>query len=189
MNWLGLGLVGGLCLTAAACAGIGPGQRSAAAPDVTVQEDLTKRFVIFIGVKASHDPPFLGTPGTNFYCLRSFLDRKTGEVSYQIYVADSYFGDAREWNAAREAGGAPLPFVHVASYEITCEAGCAREEQFAAKIPESELAANPRGLAVTFTARSGREMTVRLSPEQITAQLAAVAASRRNAAAAVGAAQ
>ncbi len=31
-------------------------------------------------------------PGTNFYCLRSFVDRKTGETADQLYVSDSYDG-------------------------------------------------------------------------------------------------
>ena len=187
MNLVGLALAAGLCLSLAACADIGQGQRAVGpspTPGITVQEDLTKRFVILIGAKEQHAPPFLDTPGTNFYCLRSFLDRKTNAASYQVYVSDSYFGDERNWNAARDADGAPLAFVHINSHEITCDAGCAHAEEFAARIPESELAANPRGLTVVFTAKSGDQRAVRLTPEQISAQLAATEASRRTASAA-----
>jgi hypothetical protein len=171
------GLAAGLGLAAAGCAHPGPvGQPT---PGVTEREDLTRRFVIFIGQKAQHAPPFLGIPGTNFYCLRALLDRKTGEVSYQVYVQESYFGGERAWETARDAAGAPLRFAHISTDEITCEERCSYAEEFAAAIPEAELRANPRGLAVTFAAHAGETKTVEISGAQIAAQLAAVAAGQR----------
>jgi hypothetical protein len=147
-------------------------------PAVLAREDLSPGYIAFIGPKARHAPPFLDTPGTNFYCLRSFLDRRTGETTHQLYVSDSYLGAEREWNAARDAAGTPLPFVPVSRDEITCENGCSYVEEFAATLPESQLRANPDGLTVTFAARSGDEKTFRVSGERIAAQLAAVDAKR-----------
>ena len=63
------------------------------------REDSSHRFISFIGPRAQHAPPFLGIPETNFYCLRSFVDRRTGETAHQLYVTDSYFGADRGWNA------------------------------------------------------------------------------------------
>jgi hypothetical protein len=175
------GLVG-VALGVALAACTGPGQQRAVAPKatpgVTAREDLTRRFVIFVGPKAQHAAPFLDTPGTNFYCLRSFLDRKTGEVSYQVYVSDSYFGAERRWSAARDAAGDPLRFVHLSTDEITCDGSCSYAEEFAATIPESELHANPSGFAVTFSAQSGDEKKILVSGEQVAAQIAAVEARR-----------
>jgi hypothetical protein len=142
------------------------------------REDASPRFIGLIGTKAQHAPPFLGVPETNFYCLRSFVDRQTGETQQQLYVSDSYFGTERRWDAARDGAGHSLRFVEISRDEITCDGGCSYAEEFAAVIPESELRANPRGLTVTFTARSGAEKTINLSGSQITAQLAAVDARR-----------
>lgn len=142
------------------------------------REDASPRFIGLIGTKAQHAPPFLGVPETNFYCLRSFVDRQTGETQQQVYVSDSYFGTERRWDAARDGAGHSLRFVEISRDEVTCDGGCSYAEEFAAVIPESELRANPRGLTVTFTARSGAEKTINLSDSQITTQLAAVDARR-----------
>ena len=136
------------------------------------------RFIGVIGTRAQHDPPFLGVQGTNFYCLRSFIDRQTGETRDQLYVSDSYAGAERHWDAARDGAGHPLRFIAIGQHEITCEGGCSYLEEFAADIPESELRANPQGLKVSFTARSGAEMTILVSGDQIAKQLAAVDAGR-----------
>ncbi len=139
------------------------------------------RFIGFVGPRVQHDPPFLGVPYTNFYCLRSFLDRQTGETAHQLYVADSYFGEKRGWEAAHDAAGNALPFTAIGSNEIACDNGCAYAEEFAATIPAAALQASTNGLAVTFTARSGKTMTIALSGEEIANQLAVVDAARRRA--------
>ena len=162
----------------AACAPLASTPPVAGRPAVLAREDLSPGFVTFIGPKAQHAPPFLDTPGTNFYCLRSFLDRRTGETTHQIYVSDSYRGAEREWNAARTNAGTPLPFVAVSREEIACDPACSYAEEFAATLPESELRASPDGLAVTFAARSGDAKTIRISGERIAAQLATVDARR-----------
>jgi hypothetical protein len=146
-----------------------PGAVAAPAPD-----DLSPRFIGVIGTRAQHAPPFLGVPETNFYCLRSFVDRQTGETQHQLYVSDSYSGTERRWNAARDGTGHPLRFIEIGRNEITCEGGCSYLEEFAAAIPESELRSSPKGLEITFTDRSGAEKTIAVSGNQITSQLAAV---------------
>ncbi len=164
----------GAALTACAQA---PPAKAPAQPSAAVapaQEEAPSRFVGLIGTRAQHAPPFLGVPETNFYCLRSFLDRQTGETRHQLYVADSYSGPERHWDAARYGGGRPLRVLEITRHQITCDGGCSYTEEFAADIPESELRANPQGLKVTFAAQSGTEKTITVSGSQITAQLAAV---------------
>ena len=136
---------------------------------------------MFIGLKGQHAPPFLGIPETNFYCLRSFVDRRTGETAHQLYVTDSYFGAERDWNAARDSAGISLPFVAIGHDEISCDAGCSYVEEFAANLPENMLQASPDGLAVTFLSRSGDEMTIVVPHDRITAQFAAIDARRASA--------
>ena len=168
-----------LCLSAAltACAQLAPGS-GAARPVVLAREDLAPGFIGFIGPKAQHAPPFLDTPGTNFYCLRSFLDRRTGEVTHQLYVSDSYFGAERGWNAARDSAGTQLPFVPVSRDEIACDRSCSYVEEFAATLSDSRMRASPDGLAVTFVSRAGNEKTIIVTGDRIAAQFAAVDARR-----------
>jgi hypothetical protein len=152
-----------------------PGQPSAdVGTTAPVREETASRFVGLIGTKAQHAPPFLGVPETNFYCLRSFVDRQTGETLHQLYVSDSYAGEERHWDAARDGAGHALRFVEISQERITCDGGCSYAEEFAAVIPESELRANTHGLKVIFTARSGAEKTITIAGSQITAQLAAI---------------
>jgi hypothetical protein len=139
---------------------------------------LSPRFVAFVGSKAQHAPPFLNIPGTNFYCLRSFVDLQTGEAAHQLYVSDSYFGAERGWNAAHDNAGSPLPFVQISRDEISCDAGCSYVEEFAAILPESKLRASPGGLAVTFLSPSGDQKTIVIPSDRIAAQLAAIDARR-----------
>ena len=150
-----------------------PGQDGAGA-----REEQLPRFIGVVGDKTQHAPPFLGVAGTNYYCLRSFVDRQTGETLHQLYVSDSYSGNERHWEAARDGAGHPLRFVEIGRNEITCTGGCSYLEEFAAAIPESELRENPQGLAVVFTSASGAEKPIMISGAQISAQLAAVEARR-----------
>jgi hypothetical protein len=153
----------------------------AAAPGAAIApggEDPSSRFIGVIGTRAQHAPLFLGVPETNFYCLRSFVDRRTGETEHQLYVSDSYSGTERRWNAARDGAGRPLRFIEVSRNEITCDGGCLFAEEFAANIPESELRASPEGLTVIFTAGSGAEKRIVVSGAQISAQLEALEARR-----------
>ena len=167
----------GVALTA--CAQLTPEETAATGtPVVAARQDSSSRFVAFVGQKAQHAPPFLDIPGTNFYCLRSFVDLQTGEAAHQLYVSDSYFGAERGWNVARDSAGSPLQFVQISSDEISCDAGCSYVEEFAAILPESKLRASPGGLAVTFLSPSGDEKTIVISGERIAAQLAAIDARR-----------
>jgi hypothetical protein len=165
-----------LSMALTACAQVrppeGPAQTSAVA--APAPDDPSPRFIGVIGTRAQHTLPFLGVPDTNFYCLRSFVDRPTGDTQHQLYVSDSYSGTERQWNAARDDMGRPLRFIEIGRNEITCEGGCSYLEEFAAVIPESVLRSSPQGLTITFTDRSGAEKTIALSASQITAQLAVV---------------
>jgi hypothetical protein len=172
-----------------ACAQLTPRQTDSGVLVTEAREDSSHRFILFIGPRAQHAPPFLDIPETNFYCLRSFVDRRTGETAHQLYVTDSYFGAERGWNAARDSAGAALPFVAIGHDEISCDAGCAYVEEFAANLPESLMRASPDRLAVTFSSRSGDKKTIVVPGDRITAQLAAVDAIRTRAAPTAGSAQ
>lgn len=167
------------CLLAACAPATPPAVTSggSGAKGVVVREDLSGRFLALIGPRVQHDPPYLGAPDTNYACLRSFVDRKNGDSAHQLYVAASY-DVKRDWSAAHDSGGQTLQFLPIGRYQIACAPGgaCAYSEEFAAKLPESELSQNPSGFSVTFTETGGSAMqTIAVSPAQIAAQLAALA--------------
>ena len=168
---------GALVLALGACARLPP-LISPPVPGVAVRRTALPDYVEIVGPQRQHAPPFLGVKGTNFFVLRSWLDRRTGQATTQLYVSDSYRGPERIWNAAYDPAGAALPFIAIGRDRITCKGDCSWTEEFAAEIPERELDAAARGLAVTFAARSGLRKTIAVTPRQIRLQRAAIAAVR-----------
>ena len=142
--------------------------------EIAVSTEQGGRFVGLTGPQRQHAEPFLGVPGTNFYALRTWIDRRSGETVTQLYVSDSYAGPPRDWNAARDGQGRPLRFIPISRNEITCQPSCSYAEEFAAAIPEAELRNAAGGLTVTFTARSGAEKTIAVPAELVRAQATAL---------------
>jgi hypothetical protein len=138
---------------------------------IAVSSEQGGRFIGLTGPQQQHAEPFLGVPGTNFYTLRTWIERQSGETVHQLYVSDSYAGSPRDWNAARDAQGRPLRFIPISKNEITCQPSCSYVEEFAAAIPEPELRNATGGLTVTFTARSGAEKTIAVPGELVRAQV------------------
>jgi len=167
-------------LALAGCAGLSsaPPPNAGSATEVSRSAEQGGKFTAFLGPRRQHAPPFLGVPGTNFHALRSWLDTRTGERVHQLYVADSYFGAERNWEAARDKDGKKLRFIAISKNEITCDNGCSYAEEFAAELPEPLMRASVQGLAVSFTAKSGAEQTIIEPGDLIQKQLAAVDAAR-----------
>jgi hypothetical protein len=166
-----------LAATLAGCGGVAstpPGGAPASGRQPTaiaVSNEQGGRFIGLTGPQRQHAEPFLGVPGTNFYTLRTWIDRQSGETVHQLYVSDSYAGTPRDWNAARDAQGRPLRFVPIGRNEITCQPSCSYVEEFAAAIPEPELRNAVGGMTVTFNARSGAAKTIAVPGELIKSQL------------------
>ena len=141
---------------------------------IAVSTEQGGRFIGLTGPRRQHAGPFLGVPGTNFYTLRSWVDRQSGESAHQLYLSDSYAGPPRDWNAARDTQGRPLRLIPIGRNEITCQPSCSYAEEFAAAIPEPELRNSVGGLTVVFAARSGAEKTITVPGELVKAQLTAL---------------
>ena len=136
------------------------------------------KFVSLVGPRRPHGEPFLGVPSTNYYALRSWVDTRSGETAYQLYVEDSYFGPERNWQKARLLGAQELRFIPIAKNEISCDQNCSYAEEFAAALPEALLRTKPQRLAVSFTGQSGAETTIIVPGEVIEKQLAATDQAR-----------
>jgi hypothetical protein len=175
---LRIGAAAALLAALAGCAGPAEAPSAAGPAATSVTAEPGGRFVTFVGPRRQHAEPFLGVPGTNFFALRSWLDTRSGEVSHQLYVEDSYFGAEKKWEKARDKTGGSLRFVAIAKNEISCDQGCSFAEEFAVALPEALLRANPQGLSVTIAAHSGAERTIAVPGDLVARQLAAVDAAR-----------
>jgi hypothetical protein len=166
-------------LAVSACAANAPPAATEKTPVVVVREDLSPRFIEFIGPKILFAKPFLGVPDTNYFALRSWLDKETGAVAHQLYVSESYVGARRKWQGAHDAKGDVLPIVSIGSHKIACDPDCSYADDFAASLSDALLRNSREGLAVTFTAQSGNTSTIGVPAAAITVQLAILDTWRR----------
>jgi hypothetical protein len=173
-----------LGLAVSACAANAPTSAPAAsgAPKtltIVVRGDLSPRYIEFIGPKTLFAKPFLDVPDTNYFALRSWLDKKTGDVAHQLYVSESYAGARRTWLGAHAGKGDALTVVAISSHEIACQPSCSYTDDFAASLSDALLRKSLGGLAVTFTAKGGSEKTIAVPAAVVKAELETVDAWRR----------
>jgi hypothetical protein len=166
------------CTTGASAPPVATGPGSPPFDTISRTTEQGGRFIALVGPRTQHSDPFLGVPGTNIYALRSWIDTRNGETAHQLYVAESYAGAERNWNAARDAQGQSLRFVEISKNEITCERGCSYVEEFAAAVPEARLRESVGGLTVAFSAKSGESKTIAVPGDLVKKQLTAVDEAR-----------
>lgn len=167
------------------CAGLHPEEKlppQPQAPEVTLTKQQGGRFIAFVGPRKQHTEPFLGVEDTNYFCLRSWLDNKTGETAHQLYVAYSYYGGPYLWNGVYDTANAKLKFIPISRNQISCEQGCSFADEFAAELPEDYLRGHPGGFAVTFTSANGKTLGIDVRPELVAAEINAVDAVKEVAA-------
>ena len=178
-----------LALVLGGCAVVHPEEKlppQAQAPGVELTKQQGGRFIAFVGPRQRHSTPFLNVDDTNFFCLRSWLDNKTGETAHQLYIEDSYYGGPYLWNGVYDTADAKLKFIPISRNQITCEQGCSFADEFAAELPEDYLRAHRNGFAVTFTSANGKTLAMSVPPALVAAQLDAVDAVKAVAANAAG---
>jgi len=144
------------------------------APGVELTKEQGGRFIAFVSPRQQHSAPFLGVDDTNFFCLRSWLDNKTGETAHQLYVEDSYYGGPYLWNGVYDTANTKLNLVAISRNQITCELGCSFADEFAAELPEAYLRGHKDGFAVTFISSNGKTLAVKVPAEMVAAEINAV---------------
>src|ERR1700722_2866272 len=101
-----------------------------AADQVEMTKEQGGKFLAFVGPKLQHTQPFLDVEDTNYFCLRSWLDTRNGEVAHQLYVEDSYYGSPYRWDGANDADNKKLRFIPISRNEISCDQGCSYADEF-----------------------------------------------------------
>jgi hypothetical protein len=140
---------------------------------VKVEESQSESIATFLGIKQ----PYPGDESNNYF-LRSVVEKTSGQVAHQLYVAN-YYRSSKGWILWSRADGEdaqPLEFVAIHHGVISCgtDIGCALEEDFGAVIPDPMLRAYQGGLSVKFYAETGTEMVIHLTSQQIQQQLKAI---------------
>lgn len=169
-----------LALVLGACA-LQPEQKLPPQPEamgVELIKEQNGRFIAFVGPRQQHGELFLGVSDTNYFCLRSWLDNKTGEIAHQLYVEDSFYGGPYKWNGAHDQSNQQLRYIEISHNEITCDLGCSYADEFAAGLPEDYLRAHKSGLSVTFTSAEGKTLAIAVPGNLVATELAAVDAVR-----------
>jgi hypothetical protein len=140
---------------------------------VKVEQSQSESFTTFLGIKQ----PYPGDASNNYF-LRSVVEKTSGQVAHQLYVAN-YYRSSEGWIVWSRANGEdaqPLEFVAIHRGVLSCGAdiGCALEEDFGAVIPDTMLRAYPGGFSVQFYAETGKELVIHLTSQQIQQQLKAI---------------
>ena len=140
---------------------------------VKVEQSQSESLTTFLGIKQ----PYPGDASNNYF-LRSVVEKTSGQVAHQLYVAN-YYRSSEGWIVWSRANGEdaqPLEFVAIHRGVLSCGAdtGCALEEDFGAVIPDTMLRAYPGGFSVKFYAETGKELVIHLTSQQIQQQLKAI---------------
>lgn len=110
----------------------------------------------------------------NRYFIRSNLDKTIQHISHQIYVTYTYGGNWRFYNCAYSMGGNPLEFIEINRDVDFIGHWCAHTEDFGITIPGEMLIKNPNGFSIKVKSKSGHNMIINITAEQIQQQLNAI---------------
>ena len=113
--------------------------------------------------------------------MRSFVDKRSGEISHQLYIHVSYFGERRRYEVATDDHAMSLPFVRIDRQRGACHYGdCDYDEDFGFELSDKTLRERAgAGFQVKVVAHSGDSIILTIAPGQIVPQLAIVDAYRR----------
>jgi hypothetical protein len=139
---------------------------------VTVQDDQYSPSAKIIGKKLMDDHTF----SLAVWYLRSFVDKKTGLVSHQLYVDTDYYGAWHFYQSANDDTEAALPFTQIDRQVISCTGWqCHYDETFGLDLDDSVLRAKAAtGFNVKVSAKDGAAIILQIVPEQIQPQLTAI---------------
>lgn len=141
-------------------------------PHVTVSGDKFSSDYTVAGLRAFRNP-FGGISGEWF--LRSFVDKKTGTVTDQLYVDLSYIGAWKFFDRAADDHATPLDVVVIGRDVGDCAGGCSLEETIGVTLDDQTLRSRAAtGYEVKIYADSGDALVLPITPQMIGEQMAAI---------------
>jgi|GEM_PF-2518990 len=139
---------------------------------VTVQDDQFSHDATIVGTKLFENP-FGGIFKEWF--LRSFVDKKTGAVTHQLYVNTHYLGEWHFYDSAADDTATSLRFIPIGREVGDCHGLCDFDETFGLMLDDDVLRNRAStGFKVKVSAKDGSAFILTIPPGQIQPQLAAV---------------
>ena len=130
---------------------------------------VTDEFEPVITIKGIED--YIGDDLKGAFFLRSFINKKTKDVTHQLYIYCNYRWDWRFYNSAYLSGGKALEFTEI-SRDVSCTNGiCTYYEHFGVDISDEFLRKNTEGFSVKISAKSGDNAVINVKSNQVIEQL------------------
>jgi hypothetical protein len=142
-------------------------------PRVIIMDDKFSARVTFTGPQGFINP-FGGTSRTWF--IRSWLNKSDHTSTHQLYVETGYTGHWRFWEIAADDHAQSHPVVAIDSTVFDCSGGsCIYRESVGVDLDDSFLRANAAtGFQIKLTGKSGDELILTITPDQVQPVLAAI---------------
>lgn len=136
----------------------------------TVQNDKFSPVATVVGL-SQFDNPFGGIAKQWF--LRSFVDKKTGVVTHQLYLTIDYLGDWISLDLASTDQAQPLELTPIDTNVGDCSLGsCDLSETIGLTINDAFLRDRVKtGFQVKLTGKSGISFVIDITPGMISKQL------------------
>jgi PDZ domain len=164
-QWLGV-------LAMAAALSFSTAVSASGAPQVAIKDDKFSAQVLFTGPQGFINP--FGGTSRNWF-IRSWLNKSDHTATHQLYVATSYLGHWRFWDIAADDHAGSHPVVIIDRTVEDCSGMCSYDETVGVDLDDAFLRANSAsGFQIKLTAKSGDELILTVSPDQIQPLLAAI---------------
>ena len=139
-----------------------------------VEDDEFEKNATIKGV----EKPIEGSKYKN-YLLRSWVSKDSGKVTNQLYVSYNYTSsDWRFYRNAKDENADVLDFIEI-DRDVNCSGSmyssqCTYFETFGITIPTEKLRDNKEGYRVKISAKSGDDLIISITSDQIRKQLEAI---------------
>jgi len=142
---------------------------------VRVKKDRFSESIKILGREVVHKDQGLFNTKRFKHFLRSYVNKKTGQVTHQLYFTTDYSrSDWHNYETAKLKGGRGLKVEQIGSDVTVDQYGTRYYETLIAIIPNKILKDNKDGFFVKWYAQSGHSVKMLITPEQVKQQLAAV---------------
>lgn len=146
--------------------------------DLKIESILDDKFsssVTVNGVSVDAKHKFFDLEKEN-WSIRSFIYKKSRNVTHQLYVTFAYFGTWNWFDYAADEDAKALPVTRIGSEVVSCGAGdCMLIETVGIALDEAVLRLKMQtGYEIKVSAKSGQSHIIKVTSEQIRAQLLAI---------------
>lgn len=143
-----------------------------AVAQVQVEDDKFSASATITGAKKAINP-FGGT--FRMWNIRAWIDKKTGEVTEQLYLETSYLGHWRFWQTAADDQADPLEVVAIDRSVDDCTGMCSYSETVGVTLPNDYVRRHAAtGFQVKVSAKSGDSLILDVGADQIQPVLNAI---------------